>query len=91
MASIIRVAVLSFLIQFNCVFSQKTTYDPLDVYLIAHTHVDSTWLTTFDIYYENSVLQILQTITQDLMDDPSKKFSWSEIGYLEKWWRQDAN
>ena len=33
---------------------------------------------------------IIGTITDELINYPEKKFTWSEICYLNEWWQNDA-
>ncbi|KYQ89369.1 alpha-mannosidase [Tieghemostelium lacteum] len=78
----------SFLSIFKC-------SEPINVHLICHSHDDSGWLRTIDEYYEHSVDTIINGVINALLDKNSlntRKFSWSEIGFLEMWWnRVDDN
>jgi hypothetical protein len=48
------------------------------------------WLKTFDEYYNMSVRSILDNAVEFLTQTPKMRFIWSEISFLEHWWR-DAN
>ncbi|EFA76619.1 alpha-mannosidase [Heterostelium album PN500] len=61
---------------------------PLTIHLICHSHCDSGWLKTFNDYFHDDVKYILDGIVENLVSDRSKKFIWSEVGFLEKWWQQ---
>lgn len=76
----------------------KTNDEPdtgniLNVHIIPHTHDDAGWLFTFDSYYkgENTfgcVECTLNTMFSSLMQDPSKTFTYVEIGFFEKWYSE---
>ena len=66
----------------------------LNVFLVAHTHLDPGWLNTVDEYYQQRVKGILEYVTTELWNDrkiteknefPQRKFAWSEVVYLAKW------
>ena len=64
------------------------------VHIIAHSHDDLGWLKTVDQYYEGTkewfreagVSFIIDGYVQELLRDPSKKFSQVEIGFFSMWW-----
>ncbi|EDV26091.1 uncharacterized protein TRIADDRAFT_63890 [Trichoplax adhaerens] len=68
----------------------------LNIHLVSHTHNDVGWLKTLDQYYYGAkdkvahagVQYILDTVVQELMADPSKKFIYVEIAFFTRWWRE---
>lgn len=59
-----------------------------------HTHDDVGWLKTVDQYYYGSrsniqkagVQYILDSVIEELLEDPQKKFIYVESAYFFKWW-----
>uniref|UniRef100_A0A914W7N2 Alpha-mannosidase n=1 Tax=Plectus sambesii TaxID=2011161 RepID=A0A914W7N2_9BILA len=66
---------------------KETTDDVTKVFVLLHSHVDPGWLRTFDQYYEEKVKAILTKAVYYLSQEPSLRFIWSEISFLEKWWQ----
>uniref|UniRef100_A0A914WPV6 Glycoside hydrolase family 38 central domain-containing protein n=1 Tax=Plectus sambesii TaxID=2011161 RepID=A0A914WPV6_9BILA len=62
----------------------------LNVFLLLHSHVDPGWLQTFDEYYEKKVQSILTLAVRYLNQEPSLRFIWSEMSFLEKWWQNST-
>nr|CAD7432640.1 unnamed protein product [Timema monikensis] len=66
----------------------------LNVHLIAHTHNDVGWLKTVDQYYygghtltqKAGVQYILDSVIQELKNDPQKRFIYVETAFFWKWW-----
>lgn len=56
------------------------------VFLVPHSHCDAGWLKTFDEYYNDQVVHIIDTMIDALHKKPNRKFGWVEIGFLQKWW-----
>jgi hypothetical protein len=79
---------------------QKTDDDILDVWMVPHAHCDVGWLMSVDGYFNerqwngeenpNSVHAILSTVTPSLDADPSLRFIWSEIKWIEMWLPQQT-
>ncbi|EFA80357.1 alpha-mannosidase [Heterostelium album PN500] len=51
------------------------------VLFIPHSHCDPGWLSTFNEYFEQQVIDILNNVVQLLVQDSTRTFVWSEI-----WW-----
>ena len=55
-------------------------------HIIAHSHCDPGWLSTFEGYYMQDVRGILDSVLAALQRDPSRRFVWSETSYFARWW-----
>lgn len=47
---------------------------------------DLGWLKTFDDYFREMTQYIFNNMVIKLKEDSRRKFMWSEISYLSKWW-----
>eukprot|EP01063_Lacrimia_lanifica_P033458 TRINITY_DN5948_c0_g1_i1.p1 TRINITY_DN5948_c0_g1~~TRINITY_DN5948_c0_g1_i1.p1 ORF type:complete len:991 (+),score=335.32 TRINITY_DN5948_c0_g1_i1:42-3014(+) len=64
---------------------------PVTLWLLPHTHADVGWLQTFDDLARLNVSRILDTVTVALDEAPDRRFAWSEVSFLARWWEgQDA-
>lgn len=76
---------------------------PINIYLVAHSHLDPGWINTLDEYYTAKVKYILDNVVEELWKaspasqphvDPvpkgGRKFTWCETVFLEKWWKDPA-
>ncbi|XP_026271901.1 lysosomal alpha-mannosidase isoform X2 [Frankliniella occidentalis] len=67
----------------------------LNVHLVPHTHDDVGWLKTVDQYYYGSqsltqkagVQYIIDSVVNELLHDPSKRFIYVETAFFWKWWK----
>ncbi|XP_054741908.1 lysosomal alpha-mannosidase isoform X2 [Anastrepha obliqua] len=74
----------------------KTKPNMLNVHLIPHTHDDVGWLKTVTQYYYGSksliqkagVQYILDSVVEQLLKDPEKRFIYVESAFFFKWWRE---
>ena len=72
--------------------------EQVTVHMIAHTHDDPGWLKTVDEYYSGTnngvvnvgVVNILDTVVEELLADPNKKFTYVEISYFSRWWAEQT-
>ena len=57
----------------------------LYVHLIAHSHDDPGWLSTFEGYYSGEVARILSAVVASLQLSPDRRFVWAEISFFMRW------
>ena len=68
----------------------------LTVHLVPHSHDDVGWLKTVDDYFYGAnmrtqfagVQYTIDTVVQELTDNPEYKFTIVEMAFLYRWWNQ---
>lgn len=71
----------------------------INVHLVPHSHDDVGWLKTVDQYYYGSktriqkagVQYILDSVVQELLRDPNKRFIYVESAFFFKWWNEQTD
>jgi hypothetical protein len=58
----------------------------LKIHLMPHTHCDVGYKKTFEGYFLTEVRPILLSMTAALKADASRRFIWSEVAYLQRWY-----
>lgn len=63
----------------------------INVHLVPHTHDDTGWQVTVDQYFYKEVYFVIDTVVQNLMDDPNRKFVYVETGFFARWWEEASD
>uniref|UniRef100_A0A336M0Y1 Alpha-mannosidase n=1 Tax=Culicoides sonorensis TaxID=179676 RepID=A0A336M0Y1_CULSO len=71
----------------------------IHVHMVPHTHDDVGWLKTVDQYYYGSksliqkagVQYIIDSVIQELLNDPEKRFIYVESAFFFKWWKNQSH
>ncbi|CAE7688933.1 unnamed protein product [Symbiodinium pilosum] len=80
-----------------CAYLLAVQAEPsIEVHIVAHTHDDVGWLKTVDEYYtgQNNSIQhayvhmILDTVVRCLEQNPNRTFTYVELAFFVRWWRQ---
>lgn len=58
----------------------------INVHLVPHTHDDTGWQVTVDQYFYQEVFYIVDTVIQNLIEDPNRRFIYVETGFFARWW-----
>lgn len=82
----------------TCYDTEPKPRDPaaLNVHLVCHTHDDVGWLKNVDEYfvgskqdiYKAGVGYIIDSVVDNLQKNPSRKFTYVEMAFFERWWNE---
>ena len=73
----------------NYNLSEMLGNQTLNLFLLPHSHLDPGWIMTFEEYYTLKVKKILENVIDDIWEDKfniSKKFTWCETSFLQRFW-----
>ena len=59
---------------------------PVELFIVPHTHADVGWLQTVNSLERINVSRILDGVTATLAVNPSRRFVWDEMAFLQLWW-----
>lgn len=71
--------------------SKNQNVPPLKVFILNHSHNDPGWLMTFQQYFDKLTKKILDLLVEKLIEKKDMKFVWSEISFLDLWWKQASD
>jgi len=60
----------------------------INIHLVPHSHDDTGWQVTVDQYFEREVYFIIDTIAQQLAENPDRKFIYVETAFFARWWEE---
>lgn len=67
--------------------SKDLNRPPLHIVVMPHSHNDPGWLKTFEEYFQSHTHKILDNAVKKLPQLNDLTFIWTEISFLELWWR----
>lgn len=60
--------------------------DPLEVFVVMHSHTDPGWVKTFDQYFHDQVKGILDSSLKVCEEDKRNRFIYAEMSFFSRWW-----
>ena len=64
--------------------------EPIELFLLPHSHADVGWLQTVNSLERLNVSRIISGVTAALAANPSRRFVWDEMAFLQHWFEVDA-
>eukprot|EP01128_Nolandella_sp_AFSM9_P011745 TRINITY_DN8673_c0_g1_i1.p1 TRINITY_DN8673_c0_g1~~TRINITY_DN8673_c0_g1_i1.p1 ORF type:complete len:1206 (-),score=136.11 TRINITY_DN8673_c0_g1_i1:152-3748(-) len=64
-----------------------TASEPLEVFVVMHSHTDPGWIKTFAAYYHDQVQGILDSTLEACSADARNHFIYAEMSFFSTWWR----
>ena len=61
------------------------------VHFIAHSHMDAGWLKSFDEYYYEQVVHIMDSVIKELVDHPSFSYTVGDLAFFRRYYESQAN
>ena len=68
----------------NAAFEQG---EKLEIYVVPHSHNDPGWKETFEEWYHQKTGKVLDTMVRVLQQDKRWRFQWSEVSFIQLWWK----
>jgi hypothetical protein len=68
----------------------RTITEPLTLWILPHSHADVGWLQTVNSLARVNVSRILSGVVAALDADPSRRFVWDEMAFLQAWWERES-
>eukprot|EP01117_Protostelium_nocturnum_P005720 TRINITY_DN2065_c0_g1_i1.p1 TRINITY_DN2065_c0_g1~~TRINITY_DN2065_c0_g1_i1.p1 ORF type:complete len:1186 (+),score=493.65 TRINITY_DN2065_c0_g1_i1:3529-7086(+) len=72
----------------SLLFSSVCADEPIEVFLVTHSHDDVGWLVPWEDYYTSEVRSILNTVMEALKDHPERKYNQVEVAFFRRWWSE---
>eukprot|EP01127_Copromyxa_protea_P019990 TRINITY_DN6601_c0_g1_i1.p1 TRINITY_DN6601_c0_g1~~TRINITY_DN6601_c0_g1_i1.p1 ORF type:complete len:1153 (+),score=191.91 TRINITY_DN6601_c0_g1_i1:13-3471(+) len=65
--------------------------EPLEVFVVMHSHTDPGWIKTFGQYFHGQTRHIFDNTLEVMTDNPLNHFIYAEMSFLSLWWDQASN
>eukprot|EP01117_Protostelium_nocturnum_P009401 TRINITY_DN3354_c0_g1_i1.p1 TRINITY_DN3354_c0_g1~~TRINITY_DN3354_c0_g1_i1.p1 ORF type:complete len:900 (-),score=293.96 TRINITY_DN3354_c0_g1_i1:72-2771(-) len=62
--------------------------EQLEIFIVAHSHDDVGWKSTWEEYYSDNVKKIFESVLVALEAKKDRKFMQVEIAYFSRWWNE---
>ena len=72
------------------VSASATSAHMVELHLLPHTHADVGWMQTVNSLARMNISRILDGVTEELAANPSRRFVWDEVAFLQIWWELQA-
>ena len=58
----------------------------VNVHFVTHSHMDAGWLKTYDMYYQNKVSHIFESVFNELQQNPDYKYTLGDIAFFRRYY-----